>query len=292
MKINNQENSYKKPTIGACVGGVLAGSAVSKQVISHIRKISPKISTKMDNISNSLSVDEVVCVDKAINNIMDSSGLTEKGIEIIKANAKNAKEIEQILKYEYDNHFLYKYMPEAKKKKAVSKLSKLFVSGTNACHLFNSKKIILPEKGLILSAFHEIGHAVNANFGKVSKVIPKCKPVKLLAMPILWISLFKTKKSPNQKSEGTIDKATTFVKENAGKLTFAVFLPGLINEGMASIKGFNCAKKLLTPELLKKVSKLNLLGLATYIVTAVASSLGVLAAVKVKDAIAKPELIK
>ena len=84
-----------------------------------------------------------------------------------------------------------------------------------------------------------------------------------------------------------LEKSAGFVKKNAGKLTFATFLPTLIEEGMATIKGNKLAKEALKdmPELLKKVKKTNLLGYSTYLAMATLTALGATAAVKVKDSI-------
>lgn len=164
--------------------------------------------------------------------------------------------------------------------------------GKNAFYSFNSKKIIMPEKGLSLAVFHEAGHAANQNFSTIGKMLQKCRGLSLLSLPISIIALFKTKKAPNQEPKGAIDKTTTLVKENAGKLTLATFIPLLLEEGLASIKGNNFAKKTLSPELVKKVSKTNALGFSTYLGLAAFSSLGTYLGVKVKDAIAKPKLVK
>lgn len=75
-------------------------------------------------------------------------------------------------------------------------------------------------------------------------------------------------------------------------MTFATFIPTLLEEGLASIKGNNFAKKVLSPELAKKVSKTNALGFSTYLGLATLSSLGIYLGTKVKDAIAKPKLVK
>ncbi|MDD3436331.1 MAG: hypothetical protein PHC64_04165, partial [Candidatus Gastranaerophilales bacterium] len=103
---------------------------------------------------------------------------------------------------------------------------------------------------------------------------------------------WKTKKAPNQEPKSTTDKTTTFIKENAGKLTFATFIPMLLEEGLASIKGNNFAKKVLSLELAKKVSKTNALGFLTYLGLTTLLSLGIYLGTKVKDAIAKPELVE
>lgn len=111
-------------------------------------------------------------------------------------------------------------------------------------------------------------------------------------MPIAAIALFKTKKAPGEKTENQIGKATNFVKNNAGKLTFLAWLPTVVEEGLATFKGNKAAKQLLDSDLAKKVAKTNALGFSTYLLSAVLSSVGIYAAKKVKDKIAAPKEIK
>lgn len=292
-EINNHEQTYKKPGIGAIIGGVVVGSTVQSLVSApHQLIISPKIIGKMGEISRSLTEDEFSSVEKAIKETVEKSVLAEKGVGIVKATAKNADEISKIMTKELDNNVIMKYLPEQIKGFVGIILHSMVESGKNAFYTFKSKKIIMPEKKLSLTLFHEAGHAANQNLSTIGKVLQKCRGLKLLALPISMIALWKTKKAPNQEPKSATDKTTTFIKENAGKLTFATFIPMLLEEGLASIKGNNFAKKVLSPELVKKVSKTNALGFSTYVGLATLSSLGIYLGTKVKDAIAKPKLIE
>ena len=155
--------------------------------------------------------------------------------------------------------------------------------------------ILLPEQKLSLTAFHEIGHAANANLSKIGKLLQKSRaPLMFGVMPIIaLIALWKTKKAPEQKPQGAVDKTTTFIKENSGKLTFAAFLPILIEEAMASIKGNKFAKNAgLSTELLSKVVKTNKIGYLTYVGSALLTSYAIHLGTKVKDSIAKPKPIE
>ena len=80
----------------------------------------------------------------------------------------------------------------------------------------------------------------------------------MLALPIALIALLKTKKAEGEQPTGVVDKATDFIKNNAGKLTFATFIPTLIEEAMASIKGNKMAKELLNPQMAKKIANLRI----------------------------------
>lgn len=287
--IHNQWQRYRKPEVDNCVEGVMAGLSVSYALSSAKRIISPKIMKNAFYINRNLTSDELDSVEKAIDSTMNDSGLVKKGVRVVKATDKNREEIKSILQKELDNNFLSKFIPIRKKNRMILSDTEVLCRGRNAVHLPISKTIIIHEKESILAFFHEAGHAANVNLSKIAKVLNKCKLAKKLSIPIAIIALLKTKKAQNEEPNGIIDKTTTFVKENAGKLTFAAFLPLLIEEGIASVKGNNFAKKLLSPDLFKKVAKTNAAGFSTYVVLAMLTSLGIFAGVKVKDDLYKPE---
>lgn len=289
--INNQDQSYKKPSAGAIIGGALAGSAVQGLVLSPHKIISPKISKNMENLSNTLTNDEFKKVNDAIENAMETSGLKDKGVDVIKATTDNSNKIKNIISEEMNNG-IAKYYPKAFKEQIASTNQYLVKQGKNAFYTFKSKKIIMPENRLSLAFFHEAGHAMNANLSKLGKILQKCRPMALLAIPVSLIALWKTKKAPGEEPKNGLDRITTFIKNNAGKLTFLAFLPTLLEEGLASVKGNKLAKKLLSPELAKKVAKTNALGFSSYALLATLSGLGVYLGTKVKDAIASKKLVE
>ncbi len=166
------------------------------------------------------------------------------------------------------------------------------LNGKNAFFLAEINKVLIPKEGLALSAFHELGHAMNANLSTAAKILQKSRCLSLLTLPIVLIALFKTKKAEGEESKNKLDKATDFVKNNAGKLTFATLMPTIIEEGLASIKGGKAAKKMLSPELFRKISKSNLYGFSTYLALAVLSSVGLALGVKLKDKIAHKEKVE
>lgn len=285
---NIQEQQYKKPGAGAVIGGVLAGSTVNSLTSLSGQFVKSGIMNKTGKLNNLITADEFSQVEKAVSDTIKKSGLEAKGVGIIKATAENADEISRIMSKELDKTFL-KHLPKQVKEVVGSIYSSQVTSGENAFYSSTSKKIIMPEKKLGLALFHETGHAMNANLSKFGKILQKCRPMAMLMLPIAAIALYKTKKAPGEEPKNNLDKATTFIKNNAGKLTFAAFLPTLLEEGLASLKGNKVAKQLLSPELAKKVAKTNALGFSTYLLTAVLSSLGIYLGTKVKDAIAKPE---
>ena len=157
--------------------------------------------------------------------------------------------------------------------------------GKNAIYANVKKKIILPEKGLSCSAFHEMGHAINANISKFGKILQGSRQFALFAIPIALIALIKNKKAEGEKPKNKLDSIGDFVKNNAGKLVFASYIPLLLEEGLASIKGGKLAKQVLSPDLAKKVSKTNAIGFCTYLTVAALSSIGLALGTKIRDKI-------
>ena len=103
------------------------------------------------------------------------------------------------------------------------------------------------------------------------------------------IAIFKRKKAEGEETNGVFDKVTTFIKNNAGKLTLASMLPMVAEELKASARGNALAKKILSPELAKKVVKANRWGALSYIATAGVTALAVCLGSKIRDAIAGPK---
>ena len=169
--INNQEQTYQKPGVGTIIGGVLVGSTVKALTIQSQSLIATKIGEKIGEISKSLTEDEFKYVKQAIDETVEKSGLAEKGVSIVNATAENADEISKIITKEMNSNVFTKYFPD-KIKGAVGKIFHSNVQkGKNACYAFKSQKIIIPETELILTGFHEIGHAANQNLSKIGKIL-------------------------------------------------------------------------------------------------------------------------
>lgn len=123
---------------------------------------------------------------------------------------------------------------------------------------------------------------------KLGKLLQYCaKHTRKSAIPIVLIGLFKNKNTSNTQSSTPLAKTTDFVKNNAGILAFSAWATLLLDEGLASIKGNKLVKKVLTPELAKKVMKGNRAAFATYLIYALSTALGISLGIKVKDSIAK-----
>jgi hypothetical protein len=290
---DKHQPQYKKQGFLVCAGGVVAGSAVAASIpIILVKKINPKIFLRAQNLSSSLNAGEFAQVNKVAEEALVKTGLAEKGVAIVRVTTEHETEVIKILEQEVNAKFLIRFLPKAVKQSIISVLATMIAYGNNAGYAFLSKKILIPQKDLSLSAFHEMGHAANSNLSKIGRLLLKCKYLTILAIPIALIALCKTKKAPGEKPEGAVDKTTDFIKNNAGKLTFLAFIPKLAEEAMASIKGCGFAKNVLDIALYKKVVKTNKIAYLTYLGWALAVSVGIALGVKVKDAIAKPKLVQ
>ena len=290
---NQKKDSVKNKGVG--IGLVVAGLPKST--------IFPKVSqTAMNNMFKTaqISPEQTQLVKDILVKTVESTGLKDKGVSVYNISSGDYSKLDEVYSFlknkmvdKYFN-FIKKVVPDDSFAESAEEMLKdviagQFIEGKNAAYAPNVKKVLIPDE-LALSGFHEIGHALNANSSKIGKVLQKCRGMSLLAVPILLISMFtKTKVSDVGKDNdaSALEKSAGFVKKNAGKLTFVTFLPTLIEEGMATIKGNKLAKEALKdmPELLKKVKKTNLLGYSTYLAMATLTALGATAAVKVKDSI-------
>ncbi|HNW26099.1 MAG TPA: hypothetical protein PLG15_00175 [Candidatus Gastranaerophilaceae bacterium] len=291
--INNVNSSvigqnYKKPSFWNYAGGVAAGSLISRLPSVLLNQVSMLSEKKYKKLIQ-LNADEFKNVQEAVNKTFSSSRLSEKGVSILEVTQKNIKEVTEAIKATIDKNmrFRSKEFREMWTKIEVETT----MSGDAAQYLTESKKILFDKKSL-MSAFHEIGHAVNGNLSKMGKIMQKCRSLSFLAVPIALIALLKNKKSPDEKPKNKIDKFTDFIKRNAGKLTFISALPMLAEEALASIRGNSFAKKALSPDLAKKVAKANFAGFCSYLGLVVASSIGIFLGIKVRDAIVKPKNVE
>lgn len=163
--------------------------------------------------------------------------------------------------------------------------------GMNAAFLnspagfFKKNTILMPEKGISFAAFHEIGHAMNYNLSKIGKLLQKMRMPGMFAAGAIGLfgAFTKTSKPQDGKELTKWQKFKNFVRDNAGKLSFAAMVPMLAEEAMATIKGQKLAKKLLSPKMAKTVAKGNAIAYLSYLASAAALGLSSLAAVKVKD---------
>lgn len=136
--------------------------------------------------------------------------------------------------------------------------------GQNAFYADQYKLAVAPKSkpSLIL---HELGHATNTK-NPILKLLQKSRRYAVYApMALLLASKVIGKPQDGDKN---------FIERNAGVLGFAAFLPTIIEEGAASLKGINAVKhvprNLLEGALNTNILKRNYLcALATYILAGV-----------------------
>lgn len=210
----------------------------------------------------------------------------KKAINAIKEELNNNKQISKIVK----NSPLNKYLDESDILDIAAKsVAQMFKTGSNAAYLQNANKIILPDKVLQTSVFHEMGHALNNNGSKMLKYLQKARPLaNKLPGIILTASLLNKRKTTDKPSDNKAKKVLDGVKKNAGKLTVLAMLPMVLEEGIASIRGDKIARNLvkdgkLTNELLKKVRLTNVAGFCSYTLLLATTVLSTKLAIKVKD---------
>ena len=275
---------YSAPGIGAILGGVWLGSTANS-IVS--KGVTPRISSAIMNKVSSLTLSQAE--EKSIfaggQKALEVSGVKDLGVKVLRAGKTGITDW-------YPKQKAGKW--KSLKNMITSMMESTVEEGKNAFFSPDVNKVVIPPKGkgaLQLSVFHEIGHSMNFNTSKIGKLLQKGRLLGLLALPIGLIALWKTKDTSDEKTNSIVDKSTDFVKDNAGKLTFATFLPTLIEEGMASIKGNKLAKNILKPQLASKVAKCNGIAYLTYLTAAVMAGLGMWAAVSVKDKIASKNQI-
>lgn len=163
--------------------------------------------------------------------------------------------------------------------------------GENACLIlkdalnYKENTILMPEKNISFSSFHEIGHALNRNFSKFGKILQNMKNPILQSVGLITLfGAFTRKSKPEEGKDLTKgQKIKNFIRNNAGKLSFAAMIPILLEEGMATYKGQKLADKMLSKDMAKIVSKGNKTAYLSYIITAAGMGLCSYAAVKIKD---------
>ena len=109
---------------------------------------------------------------------------------------------------------------------------KLVSEGKNAFYVDSLKTALAPKSkpSLIL---HELGHAINASKGKLLKIMQKSR---MFATSLPLFLIFANKALPKDEDR------KTFIEKHAFALGCIGFLPTIIEEGLASLRGLKAAK--------------------------------------------------
>lgn len=118
-------------------------------------------------------------------------------------------------------------------------------AGRNAFFSSEKKLAVAPKSKPSLLP-HELGHAINAK-SKFWSLMQKSRRYTPMVPLAVW---FLSKAGTNK------DGKPNFIERNAGLLGFSAFLPTIIEEGKASLRGISQAKKTLANEI--KAGKVNL----------------------------------
>lgn len=143
--VNIDEQKYIKPDAGAIIGGVVAGLAVQSFTGITNNLAAFQIMKKMRKISNSLSADEFIQVEKAVADTIKNSGLEAKGVSIIKATKENAEEISKIMAKEAEKG-ICKYLPHKIKERLCGNILLQVESGNNVFYAIASKELAADSK--------------------------------------------------------------------------------------------------------------------------------------------------
>ena len=126
---------------------------------------------------------------------------------------------------------------------------------------------------------HELGHAINSEKSKVFKTLQNLRIVGAFApMAIAFL---------NKITGGDKDGKESFIEKHAGLIGFGAFLPTIIEEAMASIRGIKAAKNVLPTANLGALKKNYFFAWMTYVLAGVAT--GVLSKLVITEQKAKQE---
>lgn len=299
MTVITTDTGQQYQTAGALktATGIIVGGLSGHAIYNSSNRL---IYENFEKYRNTIQKDEFANIAQEA---FQKSGLPEKGVTFLtEANDENIIKVfdavlEKISVFLKKCKNFYKNNPKAlekiksKEKDASVKLFKdIYNKSKNNSFFSSAGNIIMCDlKNWSYAAFHEMGHAMNANGNKLAKIPLKLLNLKSLAPVIGIIALLKREKTEGEQPKGFWDKTTTFIKNNAGILAFSTFIPILTEETIASIRGYKLAKKYLSPEQLKKIGTFQKKALLTYIGTAVAAGVGTFLASKIRDAFSKPK---
>lgn len=292
--VTDDGRRYQKPDFSNRAEAYFLGGAASRIVQKSCMKLFSKPFDKNGELQLSSKN-----IQNAVYSILEKTGLDKKGVSIRNiANNKDsissaAQEILEILPE--CTKRLMKVSPSHNNKISRHILNSAisYAEGRNAIFGNNNKIYVNMEKSPYM-AFHEIGHGI-IKTNKLGKYLHSASKPWIgfgLTALITPIVLFKRKKADGEQPKNKLDKALTFVRDNAAKITLAGFLPMLLDEGGASIIGGKLAKPFLTKADYKALNKFNGKAFLTYAGQAIGVAAGIYAAKKVCDFFTKPKEIK
>lgn len=273
--------------------GNLAGFGVGFAVPAYtlydsISKMSPEKAKEMAGWMQQLmpEADTLENTKKVAEKIIEETGLKAKGVKInfIENTPESLNHLKEVISTEASSSHAFG-------RRMGSNYFETFKNGANAAFFPKANEIVVNSKNLYTTVYHEIGHSMNKNGNWATKLLQKSRAitpfgVSLVAPVVLAVGLLhKVDKTKPQEQKGKLEKTLDFVSENAGKLTFASYLPMLAEEGLASIRGLKQASKHLPKEIVGKLGANYLKAWGTYGALAAAVAGGVALGIKVADKI-------
>lgn len=275
VELNNNVNCVNEQTNKRNIKGSMAAAAGGAGVTLVSGMAGKPFLDKMIRQSNSLTQDEINLVNEAADNVCKNiSKLSDKGVKInnITPETFEVKHLKQAL---------------GKWAKPLTNMIPILAiaKGKNACFSPVDNSVIINRNKLPLGVFHEMGHAHNFNNTKLWKAIQITRnPLIYIGTALAFLPAFTKKQTAAEGEELTKEqKNKNAIRNSAPIVAAAAFLPTIMEEGMATVKGNKWAKQVLSPELFKKVVKLNKFGFAGYVITAVGLGLASLTAKVIKD---------
>ena len=250
---------------------------------------------KISKITSSVSDSELEKFEQNFEKAFLKSKLSESGVSVFKCNdlIKDAQKIK--------NNINKKINSNDMKKLSYFNTVIDFMEKGNSCYTFFDKTIYV-SKNTRLSLFHEMGHAYNHNKTFFAKSLQKMRQLSnYILVPVsiaaLLLSNPKTDKKEKESKETNptlkwILKAKDIFVKFSPLIVFASFLPVIIEEGMASLKGQEFAKNVLDKKMFDKVKYTNLLGFLSYLFIGSFASFVLWAALKIKNHIMEKYLNK
>lgn len=260
------ERSAKAILAGTLIGGIPSALVFRDSISIKSDKCMQSVGSLMQQMMP--DVDTFNNIKAAAERAIKDTGLSGKGVSLNVVNSQNSAQVAQeLITANKKTPFI---------KRMAQNFAKMFEVGANAAFEPKSNTVYIGEKGLFSSVFHEIGHAMNYNSSKFMKFVQKARILTSYNIPVLGLGLFaaslfhRVKPESANEPKSLWEKTKDFVKNNAGKITFATFLPMLIEEAAASVKGIKVAKKYLNPAQVSKLTKNYLTAFSSYGLTAVA----------------------
>ena len=279
MSVDNN-NGMSPSTLGTAVAFTVP-YAMKKTIIPNVTS---QALSRMYKVNASLSQPEKDVLEKAADEALKLAKVDKKGVKFERVNEHTVlSQPEQAVIDAIEKSKLPKRLKEIRKETLLPKYCAM--KGHTAFFNAITNVITYNKEKLPLAAFHEIGHSMNKFYSHVGKSFQhiRMKNRKTAGVISMLALLAPSKTEQNMKPQTNDDKLIGKFRDYSGLLVAGAMAPTVIEEGMASYKGNKLAKKLLNPELLKKVKTTNLAGFITYAVSPIVLGLGTYLGVQAKN---------